>query len=115
MISIQTDRIDVDTIKENKLVIWKREIPMSLLFDHTDTLKNRLDVLYDQQQSLLSTNDEPKYWPNYIVGILSELINKIDTQAIPMGFNVVIISDVPCNKGLASSAALEVAVANAGN
>ncbi|CAF0869428.1 unnamed protein product [Rotaria sordida] len=114
MISIQTDRIDVDSINENKLIIWEREIPMNILLDHNHTLRKRLETWYKQQQhNTLFSSDEPINWPNYILGILSQLIDKIDKTSIPIGFNVIIISDVPCNKGVASSAALEVAVARA--
>ncbi|CAF4122713.1 unnamed protein product [Rotaria sp. Silwood2] len=115
MISIQTDRIDTDSINENKLIIWEREIPMNLLLDHSHTLRKRLETWCNQQQqhSSLFSSDEPMNWPNYILGILSKLIDKLDKASIPIGFNVVIISDVPCNKGVASSAALEVAVARA--
>jgi galactokinase len=115
MISIQADDIESDSINPNKLTIWEREIPMNLLLDHTHTLRNRLQAWYNEQQDTLFSHDEPMNWPSYILGILSELIDKKDETAIPIGFNIVIISDVPCNKGLASSAALEVAVARAGN
>ncbi|CAF3526509.1 unnamed protein product [Rotaria socialis] len=113
MISIQTDCVDCETINKNNLTVWEREIPMNLLLDHTNTLRQRLENWYNQQQNSIPSNDEPINWPNYIVGILSQLIDKIDRAVIPIGFNIVIISDVPCNKGVASSAALEVAVARA--
>ncbi|CAF1550640.1 unnamed protein product [Rotaria sp. Silwood1] len=114
MISIQTDRIDIDSINENDLIIWDREIPMNLLLDRNYTLRKRLETWYNQQQhNTLCSSDEPMNWPNYILGILSQLIDKMDKTSIPIGFNVIIISDVPCNKGVASSAALEVAVARA--
>jgi len=115
MISIQTDNIQFDSIDQNKLIIWEREIPMNLLLDHSHTLRNRLETWYNQQQDILLSHDEPVNWPSYILGILVKLMDKIDNTSIPIGFNVVIISDVPCNKGVASSAALEVAVARAGN
>ncbi|CAF5115639.1 unnamed protein product, partial [Rotaria magnacalcarata] len=113
MISIQTDCIDCEAISKNKLTVWEREIPMNLLLDHTNTLRQRLENWYNQQQNSMPSNDEPIDWPNYIVGILSQLLDKIDGTVMPIGFNIVIISDVPCNKGVASSAALEVAVARA--
>jgi UTP--glucose-1-phosphate uridylyltransferase len=115
MISIQTDNIQFDSIDQNKLIIWEREIPMNLLLDHSHTLRKRLETWYNQQQDILLSHDEPVNWPSYILGILVKLMDKIDKTSIPIGFNVVIISDVPCNKGVASSAALEVAVARAGN
>jgi len=115
MISIQTDSIKFDSINQNKLTIWEREIPMNLLLDHNHTLRKRLETWYNQQQDTLFSHDEPVNWPSYILGILAKLIDKINKTSIPIGFNVVIISDVPCNKGVASSAALEVAVARAGN
>jgi galactokinase len=116
MISIQTDSIESNVINQNKLIIWEREIPMILLLDHTHTLRKRLEAWYHHQNdTLLSRDDEPANWPSYILGILAELIDKLDKTSIPTGLNVVIISDVPCNKGVASSAALEVAVARAGN
>jgi mevalonate kinase len=115
MISIQTDNIKSDLINQNKLIIWERKIPMNLLLDSSLSLRKRLELWYNQQRDTLLSQDEPVNWPNYILGILDELIKKTDKQSIPNGFNVVIISDVPCNKGVASSAALEVSVARAGN
>jgi galactokinase len=115
MISIQTDSIKSDSINQNKLIVWEREIPMHLLLDENNTLRRRLEIWYNQQENNLPSQDEPVNWPNYILGILAELMKKIDKTSIPIGFNVVIISDVPCNKGVASSAALEVSVARAGN
>jgi galactokinase len=114
MISIQTDKIDLGSINQSKLIIWEREIPMNLLLDHSHTLRKRLETWYRQQQEISLAPDEPVNWPSYILGILAKLIEKTNQTAIPSGFNVVIISDVPCNKGVASSAALEVTVARAG-
>jgi mevalonate kinase len=114
MISIQTDSIDSDSINQNKLTIWEREIPMNLLLDHSHTLRKRLETWYNQQEDILLSDDESINWPSYILGILAKLIEKTNQTAIPSGFNIVIISDVPCNKGVASSAALEVTVARAG-
>lgn len=88
---------------------------MSLLIDRSDTLRKRLQTWYTKQEDSFLTLDEPIDWPNYIVGILAALIDRISGTTLPVGFNVVIVSDVPCNKGVASSAALEVAVACAGN
>jgi galactokinase len=115
MISIQTDSIKFDSINQNKLTVWEREIPMNLLLDHNHTLRKRLETRYNQEEDVLFSHDEPVNWPSYILGILAKLIDKINKASIPIGFNVVIISDVPCNKGVASSAALEIAVARAGN
>jgi mevalonate kinase len=115
MISIQTDNINLKSIKQNKLTIWEREISMNLLLGPIDTLRKRLETWYNQQEDVLLSYDEPVNWPNYILGILAKLLDRMNKTFIPIGFNIVIISDVPCNKGVASSAALEVAVARAGN
>lgn len=115
MISIQTDKIESNSIEQNKFSIWEREIPMSLLLDHSHTLRKRLEIWYHQQKDILLSPDEPVNWPSYILGILAKLIEQMNQTGISPGFNVVIISDVPCNKGVASSAALEVSVARAGN
>jgi galactokinase len=115
LISVQIDSIEFDSINQNKLIIWKREIPMNLLLNQIDTLRKRLETWYNRQEDVLLSHDEPTNWPSYILGILAKLIDKAKKTSIPIGFNVVIISDVPCNKGVASSAALEVAVARAGN
>lgn len=115
MISIQTDNVNSTSINPNRLTIWQREIPMSLLVDRTGTLRKRLETWYTKQEDSFLTLDEPIDWPNYIVGILAALIDRISGTTLPVGFNVVIVSDVPCNKGVASSAALEIAVACAGN
>lgn len=114
MMSIQTDNINSVSINPNRLTIWQREIPMSLLVDRTNTLRKRLETWYTKQEDRLLTPDEPIDWPNYILGILGTLIDRTNETTLPVGFNVIIISDVPCNKGVASSAALEVAVACAG-
>ncbi|CAF1512592.1 unnamed protein product [Adineta steineri] len=113
MMSIQTDSIECNSINQNNLTVWEREIPMNLLRSHDQTLRERLETWYNQHQDTVLSNDEPTNWPSYILGILAELINKTNPTNTPIGFNVVIISDVPCNKGVASSAALEVAVARA--
>lgn len=115
MMSIQINNIKLDSINPNKYTLWEREIPMNLLLDHKQTLRKRLETWYNQEQDNLSSSDEPINWPSYILGILSQLINKMNKTSIPMGFNIVIISDIPCNKGVASSAALEVTIARAGN
>ncbi|CAF0835752.1 unnamed protein product [Adineta ricciae] len=112
--SIQADSINVESGDQNKLTIWNREIPMKLLFDHQNqSLRTRLETWYDQGEGTPVSQDEPINWPSYVIGILAELIKKSDKTRIPVGFNIVVVSDVPCNKGVASSAALEVAVASA--
>ena len=115
MISIPIDDVHLGSTNSNQFTIWQREIPMSLLLDQTDTLRQRLETWYTTQKDIRLANDEPINWPNYILGILVELINRMNKISLPVGFNVVIISDVPCNKGVASSAALEIAVARAGS
>lgn len=114
MISIQMDRIELSSINSKEVIIWEREVPMNLILDRSQTLRQRLEEWYHQQINSIS-NDEPINWPNYIIGILSQLIDRMNKQPIPLGFNIVVISDVPSNKGVASSAALEIAIASAGN
>ncbi|UJR22629.1 hypothetical protein I4U23_025670 [Adineta vaga] len=114
LISIQTDNVEIKSINQHNLTIWDREIPMSILFDNqNETLRKRLETWYTQEQRTTIPHEEPVNWPSYIVGILAELIKKTESSILPVGFNIVVISDVPCNKGVASSAALEVAVARA--
>ena len=75
-----------------------------------DLLRDRLDR-WDHQSIV---TDEPQNWPNYIIGVIAYLLDARDTVPIPSGLNILVASDIPCNKGLASSAALEVSVARAG-
>lgn len=90
---------------------WNRCLPMSLLHSDPKTLRENLKNYYCTNPVM---RDQPIDWPNYIVGILSKLLVLADSTVTPKGFNIVIVSDIPCNRGLASSAALEVAVASAG-
>lgn len=108
MMSIQKEDFQTD----HRSLIWKREIPISLLCDngHSQSLRQRLDQWY--RDSIIT--DEPQNWPSYIMGIISYLMKRKNLIDIQSGLNIVIISDIPCNKGLASSAALEVSVARAG-
>ena len=75
-----------------------------------DLLRDPLNRCHDHS----IVTDEPPNWPSYIVGVIAYLLNTRGIAPIPSGLNVVVASDVPCNKGLASSAALEVSVARAG-
>ena len=113
MISVQTDSLQSGSIDQSKCTLWERMIPANLLLNRGQTLRLRLQAKHDQQPEMVQ--DESGHWPNYIMGILAELISRRDATSIPTGFNITIISDVPCNRGVASSAALEVSVARAGS
>jgi galactokinase len=103
MLSIQADSL----ISQNAFTVWNR--------DRTESLRERLKTWYDEQHLNTLSPSEPVNWPSYIRGVLAYLLDNNNLASPSRGFNVVIISDVPCNKGVASSAALEVAVAGAGN
>ena len=111
ILSIQADRL----APTSAFTLWNREVPMDLLLDRTRSLRERLQSCYSEHHLSSLSPSEPVDWPSYILGVLVYLLDRIHRASMPRGFNVVIISDVPCNKGLASSAALEVAVAGAGN
>jgi galactokinase len=64
------------------------------------------------QISLNDIKPTDKQWPNYILGVISE-IQKLDLSL--GGFNLLIDGDIPGGAGLSSSAALECAVAFALN
>lgn len=54
----------------------------------------------------------PLHWPNYILGVVQQLVN---THRKIQGFNLVFSGDIPQGAGLSSSAALECATAFALN
>lgn len=92
-------------------ITWTREIPTTLLRALSpSTLRERLDHWYSQSMVV----GEPPNWPSYIMGVIGYLLQRANLIDTFSGLNVLIVSDVPCNKGLASSAALEVSLARAG-
>lgn len=70
----------------------------------------------DQQQSHTATLDtlaqSPLLWPDYILGVVQQLIKRSHTLG---GFNLAFGGDIPQGAGLSSSAALECATAFALN
>ncbi len=70
------------------------------------------DLLQKNYQFLLSSDlkrDDEINWPNYVIGIVANLINRgLELK----GVDIFIKSDVPLGAGLSSSAAFEIATAN---
>jgi len=68
------------------------------------------DFMTDEQAVRYIVNEHPAHrWTAYVVGIFY-LLRRRHPEAVATGANVYIYSEVPLNKGVSSSAALEVAV-----
>jgi galactokinase len=94
--------------------MWTRVIPMRIIHDRQRMSRERLQQWYKNDESNSIASDEPTDWPSYILGILEHLLMNKDVSSSPIGFNIVIICDIPCDRDMASSAALEVSMARAG-
>lgn len=66
---------------------------------------NALDLSDSLEISLDNLQKTDKGWANYLIGVVSELIN--ENYKIDVGINVVFGGDVPLGAGLSSSAAVE--------
>jgi galactokinase len=86
------------------VAITKRSDSKILLY--SDDFKEDFNAELDQ----LTPTD--KVWPNYILGVVDQLLKKKHSIS---GFNLVIGGDVPIGSGLSSSAAVECATAFALN
>lgn len=78
----------------------------SAIFLYSDDFKE------DFQADLNHLKPTDKVWPNYILGVVDQLLKKKSSIS---GFNLVIGGDVPIGSGLSSSAAVECATAFALN
>lgn len=106
-------------IIDQQYITWKRLIPSEILFEDSMICSNRTlrDRLNEIKFESNVQNHEPKHWPNYIIGVLHGLflaVEEIDVSSLPFktttGVTIVLVSDIPPNSGLASSAALETSV-----
>ena len=95
--------------------IWKKSYSTDILFkmvsSTTDFCGSR--ALKERLEATVPTlvDGEPKNWPNYVLGVVMALFERV--QKPYYGATVVIVSDVPLNCGLASSASLTVSIATA--
>lgn len=67
-----------------------------------------LDFNDEYQTSILEIFPSGKLWPDYILGVIEQILKK---HKLESGFNIVFGGDIPPGAGLSSSAALECATA----
>lgn len=96
--------------------IFSKVISTDILFDSRGTLvsKSKLrERLTASETSIANSNAKQEKWPRYLVGIIHALM-EFNSGIFPKfatGVRVVVVSDLPWNTGLASSAAVEMSTA----
>jgi galactokinase len=95
---------------DRKIVFWNPQVATQGWQERPEF---ELDDLVDEQTVRRIVNSDPSLrWTAYVLGIFY-LLRLRYLEAVTSGANVCIYSDVPLNKGVSSSAAVEVAVMKA--
>jgi len=92
---------------DRRIAFWNPQMAERGWRDHVEF---ELDALTDEEAVRRIVNADPGHrWTAYVVGIFC-LLRLRYPEAVQTGANVYIRSEVPLNKGVSSSAAIEVAV-----
>jgi len=92
---------------DRRIAFWNPQMAQRGWRDHVEF---ELDALTDEEAVRRIVNADPGHrWTAYVVGIFY-LLRLRYPEAVQTGANVYIRSEVPLNKGVSSSAAIEVAV-----
>ncbi|MBZ5594826.1 MAG: galactokinase [Acidobacteriia bacterium] len=94
---------------DRRIVFWNPQMAARGWWDRAEF---DFDAMADEETVRRMVNSDPgKRWTAYVLGIFY-LLRLRYPEAVRNGANVYIHSDVPLNKGVSSSAAVEVAVMN---
>lgn len=127
LFSIFVPSID-EAVKGNMLIasidsssVWSKSFPTGILFsDKHNKIVNEVTFLQRLKDEVALADDKPNAssnWSWHIMGVIRALSAANNPFACKpfSGMNVVIVSDLPSNCGLASSASLQMSVALATN
>jgi L-arabinokinase len=95
---------------DRRIMFWNPQVKARGWHDHVEFALD--DLTGDAEVRALANTDPERHWTAYVLGLF-HLLRKRFPEKLGCGANVYVESDVPLNKGVSSSASIEVAVMKA--
>ena len=118
MVSLQVNSLEEIVRKPNRhhpFKLWEKSYDISVLSAANEVALSAQVALEDETSRQVYAQNESKLWPLYALGALRESLTRSNLNKSCFGLTLILLSDLPLNAGLASSAAVEMAVLLAAN
>ena len=118
MASLQVNSLEEIVRKPNRhhpFKLWEKSYDISVLSAANEVALRAQVALEDETSRQVYVDNESKLWPLYALGALRESAIRADVNNSCLGLTLILLSDLPLNAGLASSAAVEMSVLLAAN